>query len=227
MNQIKLIVGLGNPGNKYAGTRHNVGFMTVDILAERHGIKVNKLKFKALTGEGSIDGNRVILIKPQTFMNLSGESVLAAMNFFKLDMENLIVIYDDVDLTLGQIRVRPGGSAGTHNGMRNILLHLGSEDFSRVRVGIDGFRMPSEDLYEYVLRGFSREEVQTAEKAICMAADAAELLVSSGAKEAMNKFNVRPPKEKKKKTAEELSAGEAGAVEKTTEKSAGEADAVG
>lgn len=131
-----IIAGLGNPGKKYENTRHNMGFTAIDLLAEKFGIKVNKLRFKALTGEGRIAGQKVLLIKPQTYMNLSGESVRMALDYYKEPPENLIVIYDDIDIPTGSIRIRKKGSAGTHNGMRNILYQIQSEDFPRIRVGI-------------------------------------------------------------------------------------------
>ncbi len=124
-----IIAGLGNPGKKYENTRHNMGFTAIDLLAEKFGIKVNKLRFKALTGEGRIAGQKVLLIKPQTYMNLSGESVRMALDYYKEPPENLIVIYDDIDIPTGSIRIRKKGSAGTHNGMRNILYQIQSEDF--------------------------------------------------------------------------------------------------
>ena len=131
-----LIVGLGNPGSKYEKTRHNVGFVTVDVLAGRLGIKVNKLKFKSLIGEGNIGSEKVVLIKPQTYMNLSGEAVMQAINFYKPDHDKIFVIYDDIDLDVGRLRIRKKGSGGTHNGMRNIIYLTGFDDFPRFRRGV-------------------------------------------------------------------------------------------
>ena len=131
-----VIAGLGNPGKKYENTRHNMGFITIDQLAEKHNIKVDKLKFKALVGEGRIAGQKVMLVKPQTYMNLSGESIREVMNFYKLEPENLIVIYDDIDIEAGTLRIRKFGSAGTHNGMKSVVYQLQSDRFPRIRLGI-------------------------------------------------------------------------------------------
>ena len=131
-----VIVGLGNPGKKYENTRHNMGFLAVDVLAEKYDIKVNKIKFKSLVGEGRIAGEKVVLAKPQTYMNLSGEAVREIVDFYKIEPQQLIVIYDDIDIDTGAIRIRKKGSAGTHNGMRNILYQIRTEDFPRIRVGI-------------------------------------------------------------------------------------------
>ena len=131
-----IIAGLGNPGKKYENTRHNMGFLAVDLLAEKYGIRIDKIKFKALVGEGRIAGQKVLLVKPQTYMNLSGQSIVEVMNFYKVEIENLIVIYDDIDIPTGTIRLRKKGSAGTHNGMRNIVYLLGDDGFPRIRVVI-------------------------------------------------------------------------------------------
>ena len=133
---MKIIAGLGNPGAKYAGTRHNVGFSVIDELAERYNIKVDTNKHKALIGKGIIDGEKVILVMPQTYMNLSGESIRAVLDFYKCTPDDLIVVYDDIDLDVGKLRIRERGSAGGHNGMKNIIQHVGSQDFVRVRVGV-------------------------------------------------------------------------------------------
>ena len=131
-----VIVGLGNPGKKYENTRHNMGFMAIDLLADKFGIKVDKIKHKALIGEGRIANQKVLLAKPQTYMNLSGESVREILSYYKVDVENLIVIYDDIDIPTGTIRIRKFGSAGTHNGMRSVVYQLKSDRFPRIRVGI-------------------------------------------------------------------------------------------
>ena len=144
-----IIAGLGNPGKKYENTRHNMGFTAIDLLAEKFGIKVNKLRFKALTGEGRIAGQKVLLIKPQTYMNLSGESVRMALDYYKEPPENLIVIYDDIDIPTGSIRIRKKGSAGTHNGMKSIIYDLQFDDFPRLRIGIGTDR--KEDMIHFVL----------------------------------------------------------------------------
>ena len=150
-----IIAGLGNPGKKYENTRHNMGFLAVDLLAEKYDIRIDKIKFKALVGEGRIAGQKVLLVKPQTFMNLSGQSIVEIMNFYKEDVENLIVIYDDIDIPTGTIRIRKKGSAGTHNGMRNIVYLLGDDGFPRIRVGIGATDGKQRDLINYVIGGVS------------------------------------------------------------------------
>ena len=185
---MKLIVGLGNPGAKYAGTRHNGGFSVRDKLAERHNIKVDTCKHKALIGKGVINGEKVILAMPQTFMNLSGESVRAIMDFYKLTVDDLIVVYDDIDLDVGKIRIREKGSAGGHNGMKNIILHSGSQDFVRVRVGV-GKKPEHMDLADHVLSRFSREDLPFMRESCGKACDALEVILSDGAVAAMNRYN--------------------------------------
>ena len=188
MEKLTVIVGLGNPGKKYEKTRHNVGFSTIDILSAKFGIKVNRLKHKALTGDGIIKGERVILVKPQTFMNLSGESIYEIAEWYRLPMENLIVIYDDVDLPVGTIRIRPKGSSGTHNGMRSVIYQLRSDEFPRIRIGIG--KAPEEwDLADYVLSRFNAEEAVEVVKSIERAAEAAAAIVHSGIEVAMNLYN--------------------------------------
>ncbi|HIU34506.1 MAG TPA: aminoacyl-tRNA hydrolase, partial [Candidatus Pullichristensenella excrementigallinarum] len=167
-----LVVGLGNPGRKYEHTRHNVGFDVVDILAQKNNISLTKLKSKARVGEGVIAGKRVALALPQTFMNLSGESVVGLVNWYKPQADEMIVCYDDVDLPEGKLRFRPNGSAGTHNGMRNILYLLGREDFARIRVGI-GRPPEGWDLKDWVLAGYDTRELrETMFRAYMAAADA-------------------------------------------------------
>ncbi len=188
-----IIVGLGNPGKKYENTRHNMGFLTVDLLAENHDIKINKIKFKALVGEGKIAGQKVVLVKPQTYMNLSGESVRQVVDFYKIDSQNLIVIYDDIDIPTGSVRVRKKGSSGTHNGMRNILYQIQTEDFPRIRVGIGSGK--KENLINYVTGGFTKEEKTLLEDAVTSAAAAASCIVEKGIEKAMNEYNIKPKKE--------------------------------
>lgn len=190
-----IIVGLGNPGKKYENTRHNMGFIAVDLLAEKYGIKVDKIKFKALVGEGRIAGQKVLLVKPQTYMNLSGQSVMEVMNFYKEDIENLIVIYDDIDIPTGTIRLRKKGSAGTHNGMRNIVYLLQEDGFPRIRVGIGS--ESKVDLIHYVTSGVTKKEKDLLEDALTRAADAAACIVEKGIEKAMNEYNIRPNKEEK------------------------------
>lgn len=188
MDNLYLIIGLGNPGSKYENTRHNVGFDTIDLLAFKHGIKVSKLKHKALSGDGELEGEKVILVKPQTYMNLSGESVRDIIDWYKVPLKNIILIYDDVDLAVGKIRIRPKGSSGTHNGMRSILYHVQSEDFPRIRIGIG--RPPNGwDLADFVLSKFSNEERKVVNESIENAAAAVAAILSSGAEAAMNKYN--------------------------------------
>jgi len=182
-----VIAGLGNPGKKYENTRHNLGFITVDKLAEDNGIEINKLKFKALVGEGRLSGERVLLVKPQTYMNLSGESVREIMNFYKLEPENLIVIYDDFDIAVGTIRGRKFGSAGTHNGMKSIIQQLRSDRFPRIRVGTGSDHMGN--LIDFVTGGFTREEVPLLEEAVTEAAAACQCIISDGMDKAMNRYN--------------------------------------
>lgn len=189
-----IIAGLGNPGKKYENTRHNMGFAAIDILAEKYGIKVNRLRFNALTGEGRINGEKVLLIKPQTYMNLSGESLRPALDYYKTEPENLIVIYDDVDIPAGYIRVRKKGSAGTHNGMKSILYHLRTEEFPRIRVGIGSGK--KEDMISFVIGGISKNEAEILAEGAKKAADAAACIVEKGIEKAMNEYNIRPKKEK-------------------------------
>ena len=188
---MKIIVGLGNPGGEYTHTRHNVGFDVLSILSQKENIPIKKLKCKALLGEGSIDGVRTVLCLPQTFMNLSGESVVALLQWFKCPPEDILIIHDDIDLPFGQVRVRSKGGAGTHNGMRNIVYLTGSDAFPRIRVGI-GKQPEGWDLKDFVLSTYhTDEERKKAFDAYCLAADAAKCFVTSGIDLAMNKFNRR------------------------------------
>ena len=184
---MKIVVGLGNPGREYEYTKHNVGFLTVDILAEKLGIGVNKIKYKALTGEGLLNGEKIILVKPQTYMNLSGNSVREVVNFYKTEPEDLIVIYDDADIPLGSLRLRRKGSAGTHNGMKSIIYDLGYDDFPRVRIGIGSEHGGS--LADFVLSGFGSGDVKTIEDSIVRAADSVICIVEKGIQQAMTEFN--------------------------------------
>ena len=181
-----IVVGLGNPEKKYEHTRHNVGFDVLQVLSQKLDIPLNKLRCKALTGEGRIGGERVVLAAPQTYMNLSGQSVVELLRWYKADAKHLIVVYDDVDLPQGRLRVRAGGSAGTHNGMRNIL--TGRDDFPRVRIGI-GKPEPGRDLAAYVLGKYPPEARQAMFDAFLRAADAVQAIVTDGAEAAMARFN--------------------------------------
>ncbi|MCI6012997.1 MAG: aminoacyl-tRNA hydrolase [Firmicutes bacterium] len=189
-----IIAGLGNPGKKYENTRHNMGFIAIDLLAEEYGIQVDKLKFKSLVGEGRIADQRVLLMKPQTYMNLSGEAIRDAVNFYKIDPQELIVIYDDIDIPAGTFRIRKKGSAGTHNGMRSVVYQLQTDQFPRIRVGI-GTEKPV-DLIHFVTGGVSGEERKLLEGALEKSAKAAAAIVEKGIEKAMNEYNVRPKKEK-------------------------------
>lgn len=181
-----LIVGLGNPGREYENTRHNIGFAAIDIIAEKYNIDVNRTKFKGEYGEGFINGNKVILLKPYTFMNLSGESVREAIDFYKLTEEEVLIIYDDISLEVGRLRIREKGSAGGHNGIKSIINHMGTDVFTRIKIGVGA---PKGDLVNHVLGKFSKEEVNILKQTLDVVAKATEDIISNGAKDAMNKFN--------------------------------------
>lgn len=187
-NVMYLIVGLGNPDRQYEGTRHNVGFEVIDQLADRLFVSVEEKKFRGYYGKGVIGGQKVILLKPQTYMNLSGESVRAAADFYKIQPDHIIVVYDDVSLEVGQLRIRTKGSAGGHNGIKNIIAHLGTQEFPRVKVGV-GAKPPKMDLADYVLSRFSKEDRAKMEDAFKEAAEAVEVLITDGSDRAMNRFN--------------------------------------
>ncbi len=184
-----LIVGLGNPGEKYARTRHNIGFDGLDALAKRHGLEFRGKRANSLIAEGNIAGQRVALAKPQTFMNLSGQAVTALRSWYKLDAaKELLVVYDDMDLPFGKLRLRERGSAGTHNGMRSIVSQLGGSEFPRLRVGID--QAPGKmDAAAYVLSRFSKAEEAELPFLLDTLSDAVELVVRAGLPAAMNKYN--------------------------------------
>ena len=189
-----IIAGLGNPGQPYGGTRHNAGFDVIDVLAREYNISVDYRKNRALIGKGIIEGRKVILAKPQTYMNLSGESIRGLVDYYKADEEwELIVIYDDVSLDPGQIRIRKKGSAGGHNGIKSIIAHLGTEVFPRVKVGV-GQKPRQYDLADYVLGHFSGEERERMAEGYRHAAEAVKYMVTDRVDEAMNEYNrkVRP-----------------------------------
>lgn len=188
--EVWLIAGLGNPSKEYEGTRHNVGFDVIDILASRAGISVTTRKFKGLTGTGRINGKKVVLLKPLTYMNLSGESIRQAIDFYKLDPKtHLIVINDDVELDVGQLRIRAKGSAGGHNGLKNIIQHLsGSQEFIRIRVGV-GKKPDFIDMKDYVLGHFNKEDRAAMQDGRERAADAAEALLVEDTGNVMSRFN--------------------------------------
>ena len=181
-----LIVGLGNPGLDYRHTRHNVGFDIVDLIAEKYNISINRVKFKGVCGDGFINSEKVLLLKPSTYMNLSGESLVEAANFYKIPLENIIVIYDDVSLAVGRMRIRTEGSAGGHNGIKNIVLHLASDVFPRIKVGVG---QPQGELTPHVLGRFPKEEREVLEKLFVGAVEAAEAIIKHGVTEAMNRYN--------------------------------------
>ena len=196
-----IIAGLGNPGGKYENTRHNVGFHVIDTLADRMGIRVDEKKHFALCGKGILAGERVVLLKPQTYMNNSGQSLRAAADFYKVEPEQIIVISDDIDLEQGQLRIRLKGSAGGHNGLKSIIQHLGAQDFPRVRVGIGG-KPEGWDLADYVLGQLKGNDAETMQTAYHTAADAVEVMISEGGDIAMNRYNRKPEKPKKEKKPE-------------------------
>ena len=184
-----VIVGLGNPGKKYENTRHNAGFICIDILAEKYDIKINKLKFKSLMGEGRIEGKRCLLLKPQTFMNLSGEAVRDAVEFYKIPTENVIVICDDISLEPGKMHIRRKGSHGGQNGMRNIIYHLKDDNFPRIKIGIGAKPNPEYDLADWVLSRFSQNEAKLIKKVAEDTVSAIEYIVGGDIDKAMSNYN--------------------------------------
>ena len=190
-----VIVGLGNPTDEYAGTRHNVGFDVIDTIAEKYNISVTERKHRAFCGKGLIAGQKVILVKPQTYMNLSGESVRSVLDFYKVDVETeLLVIFDDVSLDVGQLRIRKKGSAGGHNGIKNIIQHVGTNVFQRIKVGV-GEKPKDYDLADYVLGHFSKAEKEEMEEGYKKAVSAVEFMVQGEIDAAMNEFNKKVVKE--------------------------------
>lgn len=188
-----IIAGLGNPGAEYENTRHNVGFRVIDCLADRLNTAVTEKKHFALCGKGEIGGEKVILMKPQTYMNNSGQSLRAAADFYKVAPEQIIVLSDDIDLEQGQLRIRLKGSAGGHNGLKSIISHLGAQSFVRVRIGIGG-KPDGWDLADYVLGKLKGNDAEAMEQAYRNAADAVELILSEGGEKAMNLYNRKPEK---------------------------------
>ncbi|MEF3306547.1 aminoacyl-tRNA hydrolase [Paenibacillus sp. GYB003] len=185
---MKWIVGLGNPGASYRNNRHNVGFMVIDRAAEQWGITVGQHKFKALVGEGHVKGQKVYLLKPMTYMNLSGESMRAFMDFYKAPLEDCIVVYDDMDTPFGQIRLRYQGSAGGHNGIKSIIQHAGTQSFNRIRVGVSR-PAPGYSIVDYVLADFTKEEAKTLPETVQLAVDALEFALDNSFDKTMAKFN--------------------------------------
>ena len=183
-----LIVGLGNPGREYEKTRHNAGFRALDILADKLGCKVDKAKFQGLYGQVNFKGRKLLLLKPQTFMNLSGRSVLQLSAFFHVPPQNIIVLFDDISLEPGRLRLRSDGSAGGHNGIKSIIAELGSQDFPRVKIGVGAKPHPDFDLADWVLSAFSAQEEKLLQPALERAADAALAIVELGVPEASNRY---------------------------------------
>ena len=184
-----IIAGLGNPGKNYAGTRHNIGFDTLDVIASKNNIKFNKTKFRADFGEGIIGGEKVILVKPQTFMNLSGESIRPLRDFYKVPDENIIIIYDDISLPLGKLRLRGKGSAGGHNGMKSIIYQLNTDIFPRIKIGVGAPPHEDFDLADYVLGKFVKDEIEILTKTVDKVNDAVESIIRNGVEKTMSKFN--------------------------------------
>ncbi len=183
-----VIVGLGNPGKQYENTRHNVGFHVIDKMAKDHNISVTKIKHKAVVGEGRIGSEKVLLVKPQTYMNLSGQTLLDIYQYYKIDPENIIVIYDDIDLEVGKIRIRKKGSAGTHNGMRSIIYNLQFDTFPRIRIGVSRPEN-GQDLASFVLSKFKKEEIDPLNETVERVALAIESIIKENIDMAMNKYN--------------------------------------
>ena len=184
-----LIVGLGNPGGKYEITRHNAGFLCADLFAESMNTEIKRLKYHALTAEVNIDGHRCLLMKPQTFMNNSGEAVGEAAKFYKIPAEKIIVVFDDISLPIGKLRVRRKGSAGGHNGIKSIISHLGSENFPRVKIGVGAKPHPDYDLGDWVLTSFKKEDFPALKEAMVNACEAVKLIVNGNTDKAMNLYN--------------------------------------
>lgn len=184
-----IIAGLGNPGKEYTHTRHNAGYMAIEYLSEKENVKLNKLKFNSVYGEISINGEKVMLVKPVTYMNRSGIAIAEIINFYKIPKENLIVIYDDIDIPLGNLRIRPNGSPGTHNGMKSIISFIGNGNFPRIRIGIG--RNENMDLADYVLQKFSSGERDLINPIIEKAAEAALEIIEKDIDSAMQKYNIK------------------------------------
>ena len=184
-----IIAGLGNPGRKYVGTRHNMGFEALDAVAAKYDIDIKKVKFNAIYGEGTIEGEKVVLVKPQTFMNLSGESIREFKSWYKAEDSQIIIIYDDVSLPVGKMRIRPKGSAGGHNRMKSIIYQLNSDVFPRIKIGVGSPETPDYDLADYVLGKFTKSEVEALIPIAVKTAEAVGEIIKNGTERAMAKFN--------------------------------------
>lgn len=184
-----LVAGLGNPGNEYRMTRHNIGFETIDYIAGQNGVKINKLKFKGVFGELNYKGEKIILLKPQTYMNLSGDSIIEFANFYKIPAENIIIISDDTSLERGRIRLRQRGGAGGHNGLKSVIFQLKTENFPRIKIGIGSAANENMELTDFVLGRFTKDEIPVLESAILKASNAVFDIITNGIDYAMNKHN--------------------------------------
>ncbi len=184
-----IVAGLGNPGNKYEATRHNTGFVFIDMLADKYSLRVNKIKFKAVTAIAEIAGRKCLVMKPQTFMNESGQSIREAASFYKIPPENIIIIFDDVSLDCGKMRIRRKGIDGGHNGIKSIIYHLRSDNFPRIKLGVGKKPHPDYDLADWVLSDFSKDEAALMRKAAGEALEALELMINGKIDDAMSKFN--------------------------------------
>ena len=189
-----LVVFLGNPGLRYEGTRHNAGFMAADAFAKKHGLDITRSRFRALTATCRIGDETVLLMKPQTYMNLSGEAVGQAARFYKIPPERILVVSDDISLPVGALRIRPGGSAGGHNGLKNIISVLGTEAFPRIRMGVGAPPHPDYEMLDWVLSAFHDQDAVDMADAASRAADAVECYIGQGAEKAMNRFSQKKPK---------------------------------
>lgn len=184
-----IVAFLGNPGLKYNGTRHNAGFMAADAMEKKLGVSINKMRFKALTQTADIGGKKVLLMKPQTYMNLSGDAIAQAANFYKVPPERVIVVSDEMALPIGRLRIRRGGSAGGHNGLKSVIARLGTDQFPRIRLGVGDKPHPDYDMADWVLSAFKGQDAADMELVAKKAADAVECYITEGADRAMNKFN--------------------------------------
>lgn len=184
-----IVAFLGNPGLKYNGTRHNAGFMAADAMEKKLGVSINKMRFKALTQTADIGGKKVLLMKPQTYMNLSGDAIVQAANFYKVPPERVIVVSDETALPIGRLRIRRGGSAGGHNGLKSVIARLGTDQFPRIRLGVGDKPHPDYDMADWVLSAFKGQDAADMELVAKKAADAVECYITEGADRAMNRFN--------------------------------------
>lgn len=184
-----IVAFLGNPGLKYNGTRHNAGFMAADAMEKKLGVSINKMRFKALTQTADIGGKKILLMKPQTYMNLSGDAIVQAANFYKVPPERVIVVSDETALPIGRLRIRRGGSAGGHNGLKSVIARLGTDQFPRIRLGVGDKPHPDYDMADWVLSAFKGQDAADMELVAKKAADAVECYITEGADRAMNKFN--------------------------------------